>query len=87
MGTIRDLKKIINYDMSSVIEECYVWQLTNPDDAEKAEKIIDNAIDTFDELIARVNEKKITDKKAHFKAIQSDLDKSVDKLMKKLVKL
>ncbi len=87
MATVRDLKKIINYEMSSVIEECYVWQLTNADNADKAEKIIDNAIETFDELIVRVNDKKVENKKVHFNAIASDLNKASDKLMKKLVKL
>ena len=87
MATVRDLKKTINYEMSSVIEECYVWQLTNADNADKAEKIIDGAIETFDELIVRVNDKKVTNKKAHFNTIMSDLNKASDKLMKKLVKL
>jgi len=87
MAKVRDLKKMINYDMSSVIEDCYVWQLTNADAADKAEKIIDEAIETFDTLIERVNDKKAENKKAHFKAIMSDLDKASDKLLKKLVKL
>lgn len=87
MGNIRDLKKTINYELSSVIEECYAWQLTNSDKAEKAEKIIDAAIDSFDVLIARVNLKGIDDKKAHFQAITKDLTKSTESLMKKLVKL
>jgi len=87
MATIRDLKKTINYELSSVIEECYVWQLTNADHADKAEKIIDEAIETFDNLIVKVNDKSVENKKAHFNGLTEELYKTSDKLMKKLVKL
>lgn len=84
---IRDLKKLINYELSMVIEDCYTWQLANPDKSDKAEKIIDESIDTFDALIARVNTTDISDKKAHFQGIKKDLSKSTDSLLKKLAKL
>ncbi len=87
MATIRELKKTINYELSGVIEECYVWQLSNAEKSDKAEKIIDAAIESFDMLIARVNEKKLKNKKKHFQSIEKDLHKSTDSLMKKLVKL
>jgi len=87
MATIRDLKKTINYELSGVIEECYAWQLANADNAEKAERIIDSAIASFDELIARVNDNKVENKKAHLQLVIKDLHKSTNSLMKKLVKL
>ena len=87
MATLRDLKKTINYELSGVIEECYVWQLSNAEKSEKAEKIIDAAIESFDMLIARVNERGIENKKKHFQSIVKDLNKSTAGLMKKLVKL
>ena len=87
MATIRDLKKTINYELSGVIEECYLWQLTNGDKADKAEKIIDAAIESFDQLIVKVNEKKVKNQKAHFQSVTKDLRKTTDSLMKKLVKL
>ncbi len=87
MATIRDLKKTINYELSGIIEECYLWQLTNGDKADKAEKIIDAAIQSFDELIIKVNEKNIENKKSHFQSVTKALHKSTDSLMKKLVKL
>lgn len=87
MATIRGLKKIINYELSEVIEECYVWQMENADKAEKAEKIIDKAITTFDELIVKVNQREVENQKAHFQSITKELHKATDSLMKKLVKL
>jgi len=87
MAAIRDLKKRINYELSEVIEECYVWQLENADKADKAEKIIDVAITTFDELIVKVNKKDVENQKSHFQEVTKDLHKATDSLMKKLVKL
>ena len=87
MATIRDLKKIINYEFSGVIEECYLWQLSNSEKAEKAEKIIDEAIKSFDSLIERINNRPDAGLKAHFNAISKDMYKSTNSLTKKLAKL
>ncbi len=76
MANVRNLKKDINYVLGDIIEAVYIWELTNPDkDNKEAEKIIDNAIETFDDLIAKVNQKKVEDKKSHFKEINRDLEK------------
>jgi len=87
MATIRDIKKRINYELSEVIEECYVWQMEHADKADKAEKIIDAAIKSFDELIVKVNQRDVEKQKSHFQGITQDLHKATDSLMKKLVKL
>ena len=84
MATIRDLKKIINYELSGVIEECYLWQLVNADKSDKAEKVIDKAIETFDSLIERVNDRTVDNKKAHFRAIQDDLYTTSESLLTEL---
>ena len=68
MANIRDLKKDINYVLGDIIEAVYIWELTHPSkDDKKAESIIDEAISTFDELILKVNDKKVGNKKQHFK--------------------
>jgi len=89
MASVKNLKKDINYVLSDIIEECYVWQTMQEDDkkADKAEKIIDEAILTFDELIEKVNTKNIEDKKTHFKAISTELEKKATSLLSKIEKL
>jgi len=89
MASVKNLKKDINYVLSDIIEECYVWQMLQEDDkkAGKAEKIIDEAIVTFDELIEKVNIKNVENKKAHFKAISADLEKKATGLLSKIEKL
>ncbi|MGK0324634.1 MAG: putative transcriptional regulator [Psychroserpens sp.] len=88
MANIRDLKKDINFVLGDIIEAVYVWEYTNTDkDTKKSEAIIDEAIETFDGLIARVNDKSTENKKAHFKAINSDLETQGRVLIEKLNKL
>lgn len=82
MANVRDLKKDINYVLGDIIEAVYIWELTNPDkENKKAEGIIDDAILTFDELIAKVNEKNVDDKKKHFKSINAELEERGKKLI------
>jgi biopolymer transport protein ExbB/TolQ len=89
MASVKNLKKDINYVLSDIIEECYVWQVLQDDTkkADKAEKIIDQAISTFDELIEKVNTKNVDNKKAHYNAISEDLEKQASALLSKIEKL
>ncbi|MGB3606351.1 MAG: hypothetical protein WA775_04675 [Psychroserpens sp.] len=88
MANVRDLKKDINFVLGDIIEAVYVWEYNNTDkDSKKSEAIIDEAIVTFDELIVKVNQKDVENKKAHFKAIQTELEVKGRALIEKLNKL
>ena len=64
MANKRDLKKDINYVFGDIIEAVYYWELENTQKPTKeSEAIIDDAIDSFDQLIARVNDRSVEDKK------------------------
>ncbi len=88
MANVRDLKKDINYVLGDIIEAVYVWEYTNTSkDTKKSEAIIDEAIETFDTLISKVNDKKAENKKAHYKAIASELEEKGRALIEKINKL
>ncbi|MFY0715107.1 hypothetical protein J1D01_15660 [Seonamhaeicola sp. NFXS20] len=88
MASVRDLKKDINYVLGDIIEAVYVWEYENTDkDTKKSEAIIDEAIETFDELIAKVNARNIDDVKAHYKAINNELETKGRALIEKINKL
>lgn len=88
MANIRDLKKDINYVLGDIIEAVYVWELTNPSkDAKKSEAIIDEAIDTFDVLIAKVNDKSVDNRSAHLKGVTNQLEEKGRALIDKINKL
>lgn len=88
MANVRDLKKDINYVLGDIIEAVYVWEYANTDkDTKKSEAIIDEAIETFDALIAKVNTKNVEDKKSHFKGISTELEVKGRALIEKINKL
>jgi len=88
MANVRDLKKDINYVLGDIIEAVYIWEYANTDKGtQKSEAIIDEAIEIFDDLIAKVNNKSVEDKKAHFKAINKELEEKGRALIEKINKL
>lgn len=88
MANVRNLKKDINYVLGDIIEAVYVWEFANTDkDTKASEAIIDEAIATFDELIAKVNSKNVENKKAHFKAVTAELEDKGRALIEKINKL
>lgn len=85
MANKRNLKKDINYVLGDIIEAVQVWELTNAEKATKeGDAIIDEAIEVFDELIAKVNDRSVEDKKAHFKAINIELEAKGRALIEKI---
>ena len=84
MSSIKLLKKEINNDIGDLIEEIYLWELSNPDgDLAKSEQLIEDAIRAFDELMVKINAVKGKDKKGQFQAIAKERKKVMDSLLKK----
>lgn len=88
MANLRDLKKDINYVLGDIIEAVYVWELTNPGkDIKKSGAIIDEAIATFDELITKVNDKSVDNRRTHLKGVNQELETKGRALIEKINKL
>ena len=88
MASIRDLKKDINNVLGDIIEAVYIVESSQQMDATKeGSAIIDKAIDTFDILIAKVNQRDVTDRKAHFREVRASLEKEATDLVGRLNKL
>ena len=83
MASIKNLKKDINYTLGDIIGVCDLIQL-DPAKAGKAEAIIDETIDVFDGLMAKVNTKSVENKKAHYKEISTSLEASAKDLVAKI---
>ena len=85
MGSVKNLKKDINYVLGDIIEAVYIWEMSTagkPTDASNA--LIDEAIASFDGLIEKVNAKKVENKKAHFKQINTELEQTANQLVDKI---
>lgn len=88
MASKRLLKRDVNYVMGDIIEAAYVHQLANPDqDPKKTEEIVDEAIKGFDELMSKINQRGVENKKQHFKAIEKDLESKAQTLVGKINEL
>ncbi len=88
MANIRDLKKDINYVLGDIIEAVYVVDAANnKSDSKEGAKIIDGAIQTFDDLIAKVNQRGVENRPAHLKGVREELEKKGAALIEKLNKL
>ena len=89
MPSIKQLKKDINNDIGAIIEDIYMWELSNPKaDLSKSEKLIDEAIRTFDHLIQKINAVNTTENLKHqFKRIQDEKKKMIHVLLTKSAKL
>lgn len=85
MANVRNLKRDVNYVLGDIIEAAYLWEYAHAGkDTTKTEAIVDEAINTFDELIAKINDKKVENKKAHFKAINTELETKGRALIEKI---
>ena len=85
MANRRELKRDINYVIGDIIEAAYLHQIANPkEDPAKSEEVVDEAIADFDELIAKMNQKNVENKKKHFKGIEKELEAKANKLVEKV---
>jgi hypothetical protein len=88
MASVRDLKKDINYVLGDIIEAVYIVEAANgKQDSKEGAKVIDGAIATFDDLIAKVNQKNVENRKSHLNAVRSELETKAKSLVEDLNKL
>lgn len=85
MANIKNLKKDINYVLGDIIEAVYLYEMTTTGKpSPETNGIIDEAIAKFDQLISKVNEKNVENKKAHFKQINVELEEAANQLVSKI---
>jgi len=84
---LRDIKKDIEYLLGEFIDDCSLFMAFNPDcNQENLAKLIDEAVDLYNSLKDKVNEKVEGNKKAYFDGIRKELSEGLDKLCEKLSK-
>jgi hypothetical protein len=88
MASIQDLKKDINYVIGDIIEAVYFWEASNNKKSSKeGSALIDESIKTFDDLIVKVNNKKVENRAKYLKGVQIELEEKATVLVEKLNKL
>jgi hypothetical protein len=85
MANVKNLKKDINFVLGDIIEAVYLFEMsTTGQPTPETNALIDEAIASFDTLIAKVNAKKVENKKAHFKQINQELEQAANQLIVKI---
>lgn len=85
MASIKNLKKDINFVMGDIIEAVYIHEMTTTGKpTESSNALIDEAIATFDALIAKVNDKKAENRRAHLKQVEKELEAAAIQLVEKV---
>ena len=80
-------RRILNV-LGDIIEAAMIHQAAHPDQSnEESEKVIDDAITVFDELIAKVNDRNVENRSAHLKSVRKELEVKGDALIDRLNKL
>lgn len=89
MPSIKQFKKDINNDIGALIEDIYLWELSNPEaDFSKSEKLIEEAIQLFDNLVVKINSVATKENlKKQFKTIQEERKKRIEELLKRSARL
>lgn len=81
MANKRTLKKNINSLVFDVIDECIYIQEINPEKFDACEKLIDQAVQYYNDALAKVNAARV---KKDFRAISVDLDSHAEKFIEGL---
>lgn len=85
MANVRNLKKDINFVLGDIIEAVYLHEMsTTGQPTPETNAIIEEAITSFDGLIAKVNQKGVENKKTHFKQVYKDLEDTAVQLVEKI---
>ncbi len=87
MASIKNLKKDINFVLGDIIEGVYLVDSGVNEISKEGNVIIDSAIETFDDLISKINKKDVENKKAHLKSVKAELEEKAKGLVEKLNKL
>ena len=82
---LRDIKKDIEYIIGEFIDDCMLFVNLNPGkDSDEVAKIIDEAVDLYNDLKDKVNAKVEGSRKAYYNGIRKELFEKTDELCEKL---
>ena len=86
MASIKNLKKDINYTLGDIIG--YASEKVDlKGENKEVEAVIDETINTFDDLIGKINAKGVENKKAHYKQVSAELEIRANDLIAKINKI
>jgi hypothetical protein len=85
MASKRVLKKNMNYLFGDLIDECYLWMLVNPEkDSTKANEIIDEAVEYYDDVMSKIASRDIENANKYFNLLNTEVEEKATELVEKI---
>ncbi|MDK2770646.1 hypothetical protein [Flavobacterium haoranii] len=85
MASIKNLKKEINYVLGDLVDIVYVWEITNGGQpTETTDGIVDSIYSTYDEMLAKINNRGVENRKAHLKQVRKDFEDFANQVVAKI---
>lgn len=82
---LRVIKKDIEFFIGEFIDDCTLFMAVNPDkDSEGISKIMDEAVDLYNNLKDKINNPADGPKKAYYNGIRKEMFEKIDLLCEKL---
>lgn len=82
---LRDFKKDVEYFVGEFVDDCSLFISLNPDKAsDKVAAIIEEAVDLYNDMKDRANEKVEGKKGVYFAALRKEMFEKVDSLYERL---
>ncbi len=88
MASIKDLKNDLNNSFGEVIDAVLVHQAVNQnEDKKESSQLIDDIIDSFDQLIVEINRKDVENRAKHLKEVNKTVEQKLSEFIDRLNKL
>ncbi|MBD3725001.1 MAG: hypothetical protein IE891_09565 [Flavobacteriaceae bacterium] len=85
MASVKNLKKEINYVLGDLVDIVYVWEITNGGKpTEKTDEIVDSIYSIYDEMLAKINNRGVENRKAHLKQVRKDFEEFANQVVAKI---
>lgn len=88
MASVKNLKKEINYVLGDLVNIVYIWEMTNGGKpTETSDELVDEIYNNYDNFVSRIRNRKVENKKAHYKQIRSDYEAAANQIVAKINEL
>lgn len=84
MASVKNLKKDIHYVLGDIIQAIYIHEMATNGATSVTNALLEETLNSFDELIDEVNAKNVANKKAHFKGVYTKLETVASQLVDKI---
>uniref|UniRef100_UPI00404A1C4B hypothetical protein n=1 Tax=Flavobacterium sp. TaxID=239 RepID=UPI00404A1C4B len=88
MASVKNLKKEINYVLGDLVNIVYIWEMTNGGKpSETSDALVEEIYENYDNFVTKIRDKKVENKKAHFKQIRAEYENVANQIVAKINEL